>query len=205
MPAVIVAVCEVAQLLIIPLWNKSHVIFTQALTVSCSTERGEGSVCQQHLNTKTSGGWQRNKDRLLQVLFSCFQKNPLLGSIDPHCTRIKGIQLQTEIVLLGQNWDFTDFTDSFPLSRCVTKIPVFVYFRYSHGTGSATPLIQAKMDDPSWWRWRVGWAMAWSWCWTSSRMNTCPYGERLVSLPGGKTSANTHTIVCLSLPFFLIN
>lgn len=83
-----------------------------------------------------------------------------------------------------------------------TKIPVFVYFRYSHGMGSATPLIQAKMDDPSWWRWRVGWAMAWSWCWTSSRMNTCLYGERLVSLPWGKTSAKTTRLCVYLCPFF---
>lgn len=155
-------------------------------------ERGEGSVCQHHLNTKTSKmcGWQRNKNRLLLVLFSCFKTIRYCHYLYPHCSRIKGIQLRTDILL------------SCPR---VTKIPVFVYFRYSHAMESATPLILAKMDDPSWWQWRVGWAMAWSWCWISSRMNTCLYGERLVSLPGGKPSAKTTWLCVYLCHFFLIN
>lgn len=100
---------------------------------------------------------------------------------------------------------------SFSLMSCVvakiTKILVsFLFFRYSRAMENATPSIQAKMDDLCWWRWRAGWAMAWSWCWISSRMNTCLYGERLVSFTGGyitwtipspvlKTSAKTTRLV----------
>lgn len=55
-----------------PLWNKSHVRFTQAYTVSRRAERAESWVYQQHLKTKTSEvcSWQSNKDGLLRVLLA---------------------------------------------------------------------------------------------------------------------------------------
>lgn len=119
-------------------------------------------------------------------------------------SRIKGTQLQTEI-LWGSELRFREIYVIFMYPH-VTKTPVFVTFRYSHGMGSATPLIRAKTDDPSWWRWRAGWATGWSSCWTSSRMNTCLCGGRLVSSPGGKTSAETSRLsVYLFLLSLLIN
>lgn len=45
------SLCEIFQ---VPHTEIKLVIFTEALIVSCSTERGEGSVCQQHLSSKTS-------------------------------------------------------------------------------------------------------------------------------------------------------
>lgn len=68
-----------------------------------------------------------------------------------------------------------------PVHEWVVKSLSCFDFRYLHAMESATPSILGRMDSPSWWPWKAGWGMAWSWCWTSSRMNICLYGERPVS------------------------
>lgn len=101
------------------------------------------------------------------------------------------IAADSDVTRVRAELKMDSFLSSFSVCICWnTHIFLFVYFRYSRAMGSATPLIQAKMDDPSWWQWRVGWATAWSWCWISSRMNTCLYGERLVSSLGGYCTGN---------------
>lgn len=88
------SLCEIFQ---VPHTEIKLVIFTEALIVSCSTERGEGSVCQQHLSSKTSEvyGWQHYKNRsgAYQLLL---KQSPARYYLYLLFLRIKCVQLETE-------------------------------------------------------------------------------------------------------------
>ena len=154
------------------------------------------TVYQQHLKSAgplrfvTVGG-----GGLLRVLFICFWNNLPLST--PFICTPQGLNMYSWKMRIHSRVRDESYRSrralTFPFLLCqLTKILVYsVFFRFSHATENATPLTQAKMDDPWWWRWREGWEMAWSWCWISSRMNTCLCGERPVSSPGGYFMWNT--------------
>lgn len=109
MPAVMFVLrLSFRQPLDIPRWNKSCVIFSQAHAVSCTTERAEGSVCQQRLSTRVSEvcGWQSNRNCLLWMPFSCSLNNPLLDSTF-YPSPVQALKAHSYKLRFcgGQNWD----------------------------------------------------------------------------------------------------
>lgn len=65
-------------------------------------------------------------------------------------------------------------------SGTASVIPLTLCLRSSLDTGSATPTTQAAMDALLSSRPKGVWVMAWSSCWTFSRMNIYPSGEKQV-------------------------